>query len=82
MSVIDPPEFVTAGDPKKPEKNLKMIMDAALLARAQPIWKRTKRPRTSLKTLLRPLYRFIVNSNRLAVIRRRQPTRLQKKEQI
>lgn len=56
MSVIDPPEFVTVGDPKKPEKKRKTIINATLGARAQPIWNKTKSPNTNRKIVLRPLH--------------------------
>lgn len=55
MSVIDPPELVTVGDPKKPEKKRKTIIDATLGARAQATWNKTNSPRTSRKIVLRPL---------------------------
>ena len=37
ISVMDPPELVTVGDPKNPEKNLKMIIAPIFGARAHPI---------------------------------------------
>lgn len=61
---MEPPELVTVGDPKNPEKNLKMIIDVMLGARAQAIWNKTNNPKTILKILFRPLqFRLICQPN-------------------
>jgi hypothetical protein len=55
MSVIEPPELVTVGDPKNPEKKRKTISAATFGAKAEPIWNSTNRPRVNRKMLFRPL---------------------------
>lgn len=54
ISVMDPPELVTVGDPKNPEKKRKTIIEATFGASAHPIWNRTNSPRTTRKIVLRP----------------------------
>jgi hypothetical protein len=56
ISVMEPPELVTVGDPKNPAKNRKTVIDAIFGARAQPIWNKTNSPSTSRKMLFRPLH--------------------------
>lgn len=55
MSVIEPPELVTVGEPKNPEKKRNTTRDATFGASAQPIWNSTNIPRVNRKMLLRPL---------------------------
>ncbi len=48
MSVMEPPELVTVGDPKKPAKKRNTISAAMLGETAQAIWNTQNRPIVSL----------------------------------
>ena len=80
MSVMEPPEFVTVGEPKKPEKKRKSRRAAILGARALASWKTTKSSNTTRYIVFRPLL-GTVSKNRLAIFTWLVQTRFQKEAQ-